>query len=159
MKLKRSIYRDVLSQAQVVSVGFKSSRLTRSLISVKVCSTCIKAASSELDVIDFPIVLIDDASRATEPASLVPLMKGVSYTYIFERTNRKYILKSQHVALVGDHKQLRPSVTTRAARKGGLDVSLFERLVAEGGNAQFNYCSHLTSLLNISVYRYSHSCA
>jgi superfamily I DNA and/or RNA helicase len=31
-----------------------------------------------LDAIDFPIVFLDEASMATEPLSLVPLMKGVS---------------------------------------------------------------------------------
>lgn len=29
-------------------------------------------------MIDFPIVFLDEASMSTEPASLIPLMKGVS---------------------------------------------------------------------------------
>lgn len=35
--------------------------------------------------------------------------------------------------LVGDHKQLPPIVTSAEALAGGLNVSLFERLVEEGG--------------------------
>lgn len=51
-----------------------------------------------------------------EPASLVPLMKG-----------------SQHLALIGDHKQLPPVITSREAESKGLGISLFERLAEEGG--------------------------
>lgn len=43
-----------------------------------VCTTCITSASTALNVVDFPIVFIDEASMSTEPASLIPLMKGVS---------------------------------------------------------------------------------
>lgn len=44
----------------------------------QVCTTCLSAASTyALKHIDFPIVFLDEASMATEPLSLVPLMKGV----------------------------------------------------------------------------------
>lgn len=43
----------------------------------QVCTTCITAASYSLDIIDFPVVFLDEASMSTEPASLIPLMKGV----------------------------------------------------------------------------------
>jgi len=52
---------------------------------------------------------------ATEPASLIPLMKG-----------------SQHVVLIGDHKQLPPVIRSREAQLRGLTISLFERLTEEG---------------------------
>lgn len=52
---------------------------------------------------------------ATEPAALIPLMKG-----------------SKHVAIIGDHKQLPPVIVSAQAQEGGLAVSLFERLVREG---------------------------
>ncbi|TCD69007.1 hypothetical protein EIP91_009229 [Steccherinum ochraceum] len=55
------------------------------------------------------------ASMSTEPATLIPLMKG-----------------SQHVALIGDHKQLPPVITSPEAQAKGLGVSLFERLAEEG---------------------------
>ncbi|THH30257.1 hypothetical protein EUX98_g3918 [Antrodiella citrinella] len=80
-----------------------------------VCTTCITSASIQLTVSDFPIVFIDEASMSTEPATLIPLMKG-----------------SQHVALIGDHKQLPPVITSPEAQAKGLGVSLFERLADEG---------------------------
>eukprot|EP00897_Mesotaenium_endlicherianum_P010730 jgi/Mesen1/9686/ME000680S09085 len=40
---------------------------------------------------------------------------------------------AQHLILIGDHQQLRPSVAVYAlAKKHGLDVSMFERLMANG---------------------------
>ena len=32
---------------------------------------------------DFPVVFLDEASMSTEPASLIPLMKGVSCLTLF----------------------------------------------------------------------------
>jgi superfamily I DNA and/or RNA helicase len=49
---------------------------------------------------------------STEPASLIPLSKG-----------------SQHISLIGDHKQLPPVIMSSTARKQGLAISLFERLI------------------------------
>ncbi|KAI0087655.1 P-loop containing nucleoside triphosphate hydrolase protein [Irpex rosettiformis] len=79
-----------------------------------ICTTCLSAASRTLNVIDCPLVLIDEASMSTEPATLVPLMKG-----------------SKHVALIGDHKQLPPVITSPEAQAKGLSISLFERLSEE----------------------------
>ncbi|EJU00563.1 P-loop containing nucleoside triphosphate hydrolase protein [Dacryopinax primogenitus] len=80
-----------------------------------VCTTCLTSANTALNVIDFPVVFLDEASMSTEPASLIPLMKG-----------------SRHVALIGDHKQLPPIITSAEAQAGGLSKSLFERLTEEG---------------------------
>ncbi|KAF8583439.1 P-loop containing nucleoside triphosphate hydrolase protein [Ramaria rubella] len=79
-----------------------------------ICTTCITAATPALGVIDFPVVFLDEASMSTEPASLIPLMKG-----------------ARHVALIGDHKQLPPVIASRKAKNGGLGKSLFERLTEE----------------------------
>ncbi|PVF99273.1 P-loop containing nucleoside triphosphate hydrolase protein [Serendipita vermifera] len=68
-----------------------------------ICTTCISAGSSTFDVMEFPIVFIDEASMSTEPACLIPLMHG-----------------SQHVALIGDHEQLPPVITSIEAQQGGL---------------------------------------
>ncbi|KAG1736198.1 P-loop containing nucleoside triphosphate hydrolase protein [Suillus lakei] len=80
-----------------------------------ICTTCITSASAALNILDFPVVFLDEASMSTEPASLIPLMRG-----------------SQHVALIGDHKQLPPVITSREAQLNGLGISLFERLTEEG---------------------------
>ncbi|KAJ7634774.1 P-loop containing nucleoside triphosphate hydrolase protein [Roridomyces roridus] len=80
-----------------------------------ICTTCITSASSALNVVDFPVVFLDEASMSTEPASLIPIMKG-----------------SRHLALIGDHKQLPPVITSPEAEALGLGRSLFERLTEEG---------------------------
>ncbi|KAJ7115532.1 P-loop containing nucleoside triphosphate hydrolase protein [Mycena crocata] len=95
--LQMEMLRDVVSKADVI------------------CTTCITSASAALNVVDFPVVFLDEASMSTEPASLIPIMKG-----------------SKHLALIGDHKQLPPVITSPEARALGLGRSLFERLTEEG---------------------------
>ena len=75
-----------------------------------VFTTCIGAGVGLLRSEEFDIVIVDEASQQTEPASLVPLVKGCS-----------------KAILVGDHVQLRPTVE-KYALAVGFDVSLFERL-------------------------------
>lgn len=41
--------------------------------------------------------------------------------------------QSQHVALIGDHKQLPPVIKSLEAQSNGLGISLFERLTEEEG--------------------------
>ncbi|EJD05026.1 P-loop containing nucleoside triphosphate hydrolase protein [Fomitiporia mediterranea MF3/22] len=95
--LRESIFYDICTKADVI------------------CTTSIRSASYYLQTMDFPVVFLDEASMSTEPASLIPLMKGC-----------------KHLALIGDHKQLPPVVVSRDAQQGELDVSLFERLISEG---------------------------
>ncbi|SJX66115.1 related to regulator of nonsense transcripts 1 [Sporisorium reilianum f. sp. reilianum] len=82
-----------------------------------ICGSAIAAGSPELDMIDLPVVFFDEASMATEPVSLVPLMKGC-----------------RHLSIIGDHKQLPPVVTSVEAKQGGLSRSLFERLIQSESN-------------------------
>jgi len=42
------------------------------------------------------------------------------------------LTQSQHVVLIGDHKQLPPVIRSREAQIRGLNISLFERLTEEG---------------------------
>jgi regulator of nonsense transcripts 1 len=56
------------------------------------------------------MVLIDEATQATEPECLIPIMNG-----------------AKQVILVGDHCQLGPVIMCKAAAKAGLAQSLFER--------------------------------
>lgn len=62
-------------------------------------------------------VLVDEATQATEPECLIPLVQA---------TNQ--------VVLVGDHCQLGPVVTHRCASQAGLSQSLFERMVFAGNH-------------------------
>ena len=80
-----------------------------------ICATCVGAGDFLLDSRRFPLVLIDEATQATETASLIPLTKG-----------------ARHVVLVGDHHQLPPTVISRRAEEAGFSRSLFERLIALG---------------------------
>ncbi|KAJ7147397.1 P-loop containing nucleoside triphosphate hydrolase protein [Mycena filopes] len=102
--MEMEMLRDVVSQADVI------------------CTTCITSASAALNVVDFPVVFLDEASMSTEPASLIPIMKGAS----------GFIESSRHLALIGDHKQLPPVITSPEAQALGLGRSLFERLTEEG---------------------------
>jgi AAA domain len=53
--------------------------------------------------------------QATEPASLVPLIRGC-----------------EQLILVGDQNQLPPTILSRGAAEGGLATSLFNRLMYAG---------------------------
>ena len=76
-----------------------------------VCATTIGAGHHVLGTRKFPIVLIDEATQASEPSALVPIVRGC-----------------RQLILVGDHKQLPPTVISDQAEQGGLNQSLFERL-------------------------------
>ncbi|GAA6064109.1 hypothetical protein JCM10212_002486 [Sporobolomyces blumeae] len=92
------------------------------------CATALgSGASKVLNMVDFPIVLIDEAAMCTEPVTLVPLMKG-----------------AQQVALIGDHKQLPAVVASKEAKNERLHTSLFERLLAS---------KHINSVLLDTQYR------
>ncbi|GAM26573.1 hypothetical protein SAMD00019534_097480 [Acytostelium subglobosum LB1] len=80
-----------------------------------ICTTCISAGHPMLDDETFPIVVVDEATQAMEPAILVPLLKG-----------------SQQLFLFGDQNQLAPTVCSNEAHLGGLSQGLFQRLVKEG---------------------------
>ena len=80
-----------------------------------VCCTCAGSGSDFLDRISFSAVMLDEASQVTEPMSLVPISRGC-----------------QQLVLVGDHKQLPPTILSREAELGGLTLSMFDRLVSLG---------------------------
>ena len=60
-------------------------------------------------------VLIDEASQATEPATLVPICHGC-----------------KQLVLCGDHCQLPPTVKSEQKHSAELKTSLFERLALSG---------------------------
>ena len=77
--LKQRILHDILMKADVVSLSVTVYLcLGLIIIDLQICTTCIRSATYDLDVVDFPVVFLDEASMSTEPASLIPLMKGVS---------------------------------------------------------------------------------
>ena len=80
-----------------------------------VCCTCVSAADSRIQKLRFKHVLVDEATQATEPECLIPLVMG-----------------AKQVILVGDHCQLGPVVLSKPAARAGFNQSLFERLIALG---------------------------
>ena len=62
-------------------------------------------------------VVTDEASMSTEGEAIIPISKLVG---------------GGKLVLIGDHKQLGPTVTSRHAKAAGADVSLFERLYGQG---------------------------
>ena len=80
-----------------------------------ICATTIGVGHSLLRDRRFPVVLMDEATQASEPSALVPITRGC-----------------RQLVLVGDHKQLPPTVISDAAQQGGLGQSLFERLTECG---------------------------
>eukprot|EP00933_Yihiella_yeosuensis_P040838 TRINITY_DN35247_c0_g1_i1.p1 TRINITY_DN35247_c0_g1~~TRINITY_DN35247_c0_g1_i1.p1 ORF type:complete len:882 (+),score=191.44 TRINITY_DN35247_c0_g1_i1:356-2647(+) len=82
-----------------------------------VCSTCAGADHPVMQDMEFGCVLLDEAGQATELAVLVPLMK---------------MKPNGSVTLVGDHRQLPPTVSNVEVDVEGLGTSLFERLASHG---------------------------
>ncbi|MFB6226123.1 MAG: IGHMBP2 family helicase [Candidatus Paceibacteria bacterium] len=81
-----------------------------------VCSTNSTAGTDLIQDQNFDIVVIDEATQASEPSCLIPIVLG-----------RKTIL-------VGDHKQLPPTIKSKEAADRGLDRTMFERLAYNFGD-------------------------
>ncbi len=77
-----------------------------------VTCTLVGASQKVLDKRHFRTVVMDEASQALEPASWIP------------------ITKASRVILTGDPFQLPPTVKSEAARRGGFDTTLMERMLA-----------------------------
>ena len=80
-----------------------------------VCCTCVSAADPRVARMRFQHVLVDEATQATEPEILIPLVMG-----------------AKQVILVGDHCQLGPVILDKVAARAGFNQSMFERLMLLG---------------------------
>lgn len=80
-----------------------------------ICTTCVTAGDSRLSSFRFRSVLVDEATQATEPEALIPIVHGC-----------------KQLVFVGDHCQLGAVITDKRAAAAGLGQSMFERLVALG---------------------------
>lgn len=78
-----------------------------------ICTTNSTAGSDLMEDRHFDLVVIDEATQATEPSCLVPIVHG------------------EKVVMAGDHRQLPPTVKNQKAAKKGLSETLFERLAEE----------------------------
>jgi len=75
-----------------------------------VCSTNSTAGSDLLDGRTFDTLVIDEATQATAPSCWIPMTHA------------------RRAILVGDHKQLPPTILNEESAHGGLQHTLFERL-------------------------------
>ncbi|GMH35066.1 hypothetical protein BSKO_02934 [Bryopsis sp. KO-2023] len=80
-----------------------------------VACTCNGAGGRDLNNMHFRMVIVDEATQSTEPATLVPLVQGV-----------------ECLVMAGDPRQLPPTVISQTAVDAGLEVTLFDRLVMRG---------------------------
>ncbi|XP_040184919.1 protein ZGRF1 isoform X2 [Rana temporaria] len=82
------------------------------------CAACPFACLSNLK---FPVVVLDECSQMTEPASLLPIAR----------------FQCEKLILVGDPKQLSPTIqgSEAAHEEGGLEQTLFDRLCLMGHQA------------------------
>ena len=79
----------------------------------------------------FSVVVLDEATQATLPASLIPLQL-LDCTVTRPGAQRPGA-QPPRVVFAGDHKQLAPTVISVPAREGGYAVSVFELLIEQAG--------------------------
>jgi len=75
-----------------------------------ICTTNSTAGSELMESRECDLVIIDEATQATEPSCLIPITHG------------------RKVVMAGDHRQLPPTVKNQEAAEKGLIKTLFERL-------------------------------
>ncbi|OMJ71612.1 hypothetical protein SteCoe_30132 [Stentor coeruleus] len=97
-------------------IKYTKDAISQIFIDVKVvCCTNVVAGDDRLGQFYYDTVLIDEANQATEPEILIPLLNGCS----------RFIL-------AGDQMQLGPVTLCRSSLYGGLNRSLFTRLIDLG---------------------------
>lgn len=78
-----------------------------------VCTTNATAGREMFDSLSFDLLVIDEATQATEPSCLIP------------------ITHADRLVMAGDHRQLPPTVLNQEAADRGLHRSLFESLIED----------------------------
>ena len=106
-RLREEAIEEVLSEADVV------------------CTTNATAGGDLLSGREFDVLVLDEATQATEPSCLIP------------------ITMADRVFMAGDHRQLPPTVLSEEAAKRGMRTSLFEKL------ARRDYGDEIRNMLEI----------
>lgn len=78
-----------------------------------IIATCIGSGNDILAGYSFPYVVIDECAQSIEASNLIPIGRDC-----------------KQLVLIGDHKQLRPTIISMDASKQGLSISLLERLAS-----------------------------
>ncbi len=93
-EVKDDVVRELISQSPIIA------------------ATNSTAGSQLLSYTNFDFAVVDEASQASMPSTIIPIQKADRFV------------------LVGDHYQLPPVVISEKARNLGLDISLMDRLVS-----------------------------
>jgi predicted DNA helicase len=114
LKNIESMAKWIILQSEIQPLQIKVGKIKKEIIekivnsASVICTTNTNCAHDYLASIKFDLVLIDEAGQSTEPSCLIP------------------ISKAGKVIMVGDHKQLPPTILSQDAKD--LSVSLFERM-------------------------------
>ncbi len=81
-----------------------------------VCSTNSTSGSDLMADREFDVLVIDEATQATEPSCLIP------------------ISRAKQVIMAGDHRQLPPTIKNQEAAQNGMRRTLFEKLADRHGD-------------------------
>lgn len=124
-------------QANNIKVGIIKRRIGEADV---VCTTCTQTNSEFLKGMRFARVIIDEATQATELATMVPLLKGC-----------------KQLVLAGDYKYRAPVVKSSLAQSKGMTISLFEKLIRQGVtphflNAQYKMHSSIAEFPSLKFY-------
>ncbi len=108
---RKAEWRGMVADARLYTRQAEEEVLRRARV---VAATLAVVGGPQLAGETFDLAILDEASQATIPLSLMVLP-------VVER-----------IMLVGDHKQLPPTVVSPVAARGGLETTLFDRLHASG---------------------------
>ena len=126
---QRTELRALCKEARQRERGLVETILQRSNI---VLSTCIGAGSKLLNKVDFDLVVIDEAAQGLEAACWIPILKVRSERSTYNNSNSNSSGGGRgKCVLAGDHCQLPPTIKSAEAEKGGLGVTLFERIIKD----------------------------
>ncbi|MFN5494500.1 MAG: AAA domain-containing protein [Bacteroidota bacterium] len=128
--------KDLLAEAREVESFLVDKHLQSATV---ICTTLVGASNPIIREIPFQTVLIDEAAQALEPACWIAINRG------------------QRLILAGDHKQLPPTVKNVQAEKGGLGISLMEKLMEREGigimlTEQYRMNHYIMEYPSISMY-------
>nr|PVC52973.1 regulator of nonsense transcripts-related protein [Theileria orientalis] len=79
-----------------------------------VIATCVGSGNEILSSHTFPFVIVDECAQSIEASNMIPIGRGC-----------------RSLVLIGDHKQLRPTIISMQASTLGLNKSLLERLIED----------------------------
>lgn len=136
-RLLKEQSRALLAEADHVERYITDDLLDR--VQVITC-TLVGSANRVIRHLTYDTVFIDEAAQALEPACWIPIT----------RANR--------VVLAGDHFQLPPTVKSKEAEKGGLELSLFEKCIQRQPAAaimlrtQYRMHDHIMQFSNQQFY-------